>query len=238
MTSYSGACRIVLFDAVGTLIWPDPPVFQVYADAAAKIGCEIDASEVSVRIRQVWEAESSHYPSLSREPTSEEYERSRWYRIVRRVFPDINSRFEEMFESLWRHFAQPRNWRLFDDVIPALEICRAHGIPFGIASNFDGRFLEIYRGIDPLSICQQVFVSSIVGYSKPDPQFFAAVEKALNIDRTQIMLVGDDLLNDIAGGRSAGWRVTHIDRSRKLQQQGKSHVEDCLYSLKELHRVL
>ncbi len=50
-----------------------------------------------------------------------------------------------------------------------------------------------------------LFISEEVGASKPDPAFFAPVLRALGEpDRARVLMVGDNLLTDIQGGKNAG----------------------------------
>ena len=50
-----------------------------------------------------------------------------------------------------------------------------------------------------------VFLSEEMGLVKPDPAFFAPVLRALGEpDRSRVLMVGDNLLTDIQGGKNAG----------------------------------
>ena len=56
-----------------------------------------------------------------------------------------------------------------------------------------------------------LFISAEIGFSKPDRRFFSAVEEQLGATSEQFLLIGDDRLNDLAGGKSAGWQVHLVD---------------------------
>jgi putative hydrolase of the HAD superfamily len=198
----------VLFDAVGTLIYADPPVVEVYHAIGQEFRSRLTRDEICRRFPLALASEHS-----VNQPTSEARERARWQRIVASVIDDLGDATNEVFERLWQHFAQPRHWRLFDDVSPTLRDLRRRGFRLGIASNFDARLLAIIHGLPELSACEAVFVSSKVGYTKPDPRFFAAAESQLGATPSQIALVGDDLEADIQGATAAGWRAILLDRS-------------------------
>jgi putative hydrolase of the HAD superfamily len=201
------ACPTILFDAVGTLLYADPPVIEVYHAAAGRFGSRLTADEIHHRFHAAFAAQQR-----PNEPTSEPLERKRWQRIVAAVFDDVPDASGPLFEQLWQHFAEPQHWRLYDDVAPALDALRRRGVRLGIASNFDRRFRAIAAGHSPLAACEHIFLSSEVGYSKPDPRFFAAVERELDSPPDQIVLVGDDARADFAGANAAGWQAVLIDR--------------------------
>jgi HAD superfamily hydrolase (TIGR01509 family) len=67
---------------------------------------------------------------------------------------------------------------------------------------------------------EQIFVSSEIGYVKPDPRFFAAVQERLGVAPAEIMLVGDDELSDYAGAAEAGWRSVLVDRDGRGKTPG------------------
>ena len=226
----SADVRWVLFDAVGTLIYADPPVVGVYEDAGRRFGSRLDARQIAAHFRRALAAELGPADDLRRPPTSEANELARWRRIVAAVFPDVPpAAAQSLFDSLWQHFAQPTSWRSYPDVEPALRQLRQRGPRLGIASNFDGRLLEIAAKMPELAPCEQVFVSSQVGFSKPDPRFFAAVAAHLAAPPSQILLVGDDWLADVQGARAAGWQAVFLDR-----HAGGATTEPAISSLREL----
>jgi putative hydrolase of the HAD superfamily len=198
--------RWILFDAVGTLIQPDPPVAEVYHAAGRRFGSQLQQDEILARFGQALAREQSGGP------TTEANERQRWRRIVRQVIDDVPLRADALFEALWHHFAQPPHWRLYEDVAGMLDALRGLGFKLGIASNFDSRLKNIVAGHSPLAACDAVFVSSEVGYTKPDLRFFRAIEKRLEACAGQILFVGNDEIADVHGATKAGWQIVLLNR--------------------------
>jgi len=222
--------RWVLFDAVGTLMYADPPVHEVYKGDAQKFGSRLSIEQIRLRFQQALAAETGPADQLNRAPTSEALELARWRRIVAAVFDVIPpADFDRLFESLWHHFAQPRHWRLYADVAPTLLRLRQAGMRLGIASNFDGRLPQIVAAMPEFSVCEQLFVSSQVGFSKPDPRFFSTIAEQLDVPPAQIMLVGDDWVADVQGARAAGWQAIWLNRSA-----GSETPEAAITSLSQL----
>ena len=111
----SKSCRWVVFDAVGTLMEPDPTVAVAYHRVGAKYGSRLSVADVGARFRRAFRAsETDSFPG-GPEPgerwrTSDSFEEERWRWIVREVFPEVRDQ-EGCFRELWDHFARPASWR-------------------------------------------------------------------------------------------------------------------------------
>lgn len=222
VSMFDGA-RWILFDAVGTLMFPEPSVAEVYYAAAARFGSRLSLAEIHRRFPLALEKGFSGGCE-----TSEENEHNRWRAIVAEVVNDIPQpeNVEAVFRQLWLHFAQPGSWRLYDDAAAALRELHGRGFRLGIASNFDGRLNRIVGGHAALGACEKVFVSSDVGYCKPDARFFRTIQDRLGVAANQIALVGDDEMCDVQAATVAGWRAIHLDRSAT-----RAHAIQSLYEL-------
>jgi len=210
--------RAIVFDAVGTLIHADPPVADVYHLAGWQHGSQLDRDEVGRRMRAAFAASEAGEAHV-REPTSEIKERERWRRIVCSVFDDVPDASGPLFRTLWQHFAQPESWRLFDDV--ALVVCELaeRGYRLAIASNFDRRLRTTVQADPILRRCERCFISSEIGFPKPDSRFYIAAAAQLDLPPDEILLVGDDWTNDILGARAAGWQAIWLDRKATRGQE-------------------
>jgi putative hydrolase of the HAD superfamily len=203
--------KAIVFDAVGTLIYADPPVAEVYHLAGWQHGSELSRDEVARRFRAAF-TQSEAGEDLTRPATSESHERQRWQQIVATVFDDVPDPGGPLFRQLLQHFAQPEHWRMFDDAAAVLDELAGRGIRLAIASNFDRRLHSICHGHAPLRRCERCFISSEVGHPKPDRRFFAAIESQLGLSPAELLLVGDDWTNDILGARAAGWQTVWLSR--------------------------
>lgn len=211
--------RAILFDAVGTLIYPEPSVAEAYYRVGQDLGSSRTRSEVKELFRAAYQRSESLFAlpdnrgAFDRQPTSDERERQRWRQVVGEVFADLTpAAAEQALDQLWRHFAQPGHWRVYDDASSAWEDLSRRGLLLGVASNFDSRLEQICRSLSPLDGCQHLFISSRVGYPKPSPQFFRAIENSLKLLPVEILLVGDDPTNDILGAARCGWQTQLVCR--------------------------
>jgi putative hydrolase of the HAD superfamily len=214
--------RYVLFDAVGTLIHARPKVAEVYATIGQRYGSQLSADVIKQRFAAALKRPAGN------EPINEIAERERWRTIVAQVLDDAHDPDGEMFSALWNHFAEARHWQTFEDVQPTWQAIAARGLTLGIASNFDARLHAICRELPPLDLCNHLFVSSEIGYAKPDPRFFTAIERHLSAAPSELLLVGDDRGADFDAAQAAGWQALLIDRDAP---QASPHV---LPDLREL----
>jgi len=203
--------QAVLFDAVGTLIHPDPPVARAYSIAGRRFGSFLNESEILARFADAFARQEALDQADSGDRTNEVREHARWRAIVAEVFDDVRDA-DGLFELLWDHFADPKHWRMYDDAARAWGALAARGMALGIASNFDARLECVLRGLWPRAAAGRVFISSEIRWRKPSENFFASIAESLSIAPPRLLLVGDDVTNDYHGARAAGWRAVLLDR--------------------------
>lgn len=201
----------IVFDAVGTLIKPDPSVAAAYTAAARRQGIELEPEEVRARFQVHFQSDEVHAEQgvLS---TDEATERRRWRRIVAGVLPELPDP-DRAFDELWDHFSTPKSWRCFPDVAPAMKALHQMGVSLCVGSNFDGRLRGVVRGLPELEPwLDSLVISSEVGYRKPHPQFFRAACDHLGLPPQRVLCVGDDVENDVLGAIRAGLSGVFLDR--------------------------
>lgn len=205
--------RCVALDAVGTLIYAEPSVAAAYALHGQRFGSRLPADEVRRRFAEAFRRADELATSRFGEPgrTNEEYEREFWRQVVEEVLPDV-SEPSACFESLFEHFGQPDSWRCFDDVAATLKELSQRGYRVLIASNFDARLNRVCDGLAELRDVRCRVISSLVGYRKTHRGFYSAVVEAADCDPSEVLMVGDDLVNDVESARAAGIAAVHLQR--------------------------
>jgi len=210
---WGGVGGLVL-DAVGTLIEPSPSVATAYTEAAGRQGLVIDRGEVRRRFHQFFRVDEVD-DQLGPLATDEATEHRRWRRIVGNVLPGLPDP-DRAFAELWDHFGRSSAWRTFPDVAPALDELRRAGMPFVVASNFDGRLRAVVGGLPGLAGCEgRLVISSEVGFRKPHAAFYRASCDRLGLPPGDVLCVGDDPENDVLGPSRAGLRGVLIDRGER-----------------------
>jgi putative hydrolase of the HAD superfamily len=201
--------RAVAFDAVGTLIHPDPSAGEVYAAVAMRHGSRLTVNEIRTRFIAAF-AEQEQLDQQHGLATSEERELQRWRTIVARVLNDVHDP-TACFAELYDHFARPSSWRVEPGTAHLLTRMRDAGYALAIASNYDHRLHAVLAGIADLASIETVVISSEVGWRKPAPAFFAHLAASLRLPPNHVLYVGDDFANDFAGARQAGMSATLFD---------------------------
>ncbi|MFK7767616.1 MAG: HAD family hydrolase [Mariniblastus sp.] len=236
----SQTISVALFDAVGTVIYPDPGVIDVYLKLGEDHGSDLTRQQVKDRItiarRKYFNVgvagNRDGVPSLD---SSEVIEFALWKRLVLDVFAELESA-DILFDELWSHFADPNHWRLYDDVADCWGKLREHGVAIGLASNFDSRLIRICDSMELLSDIEFVFCSSQVGFRKPCQNFYRQVEamlaSQLGPGRLQVAMVGDDLENDCVAPAFAGWQSVWLNR-----KSNPSSVEESSELDSSVHQV-
>ncbi len=208
------AVRAVFFDAVGTLLFPEPSAPVVYAEAALRHGLPISAGAVRERFiaafRREEEADAANEWS-----TCEARERDRWRAIVAETLAGVADP-DACFQHLFRHYAQPSAWRVNPDAAELLASLQARGLVLGIGSNYDARLLSVLAGFPELApLADRVVVSAAVGERKPGLGFFRDVRRVANCEPSEVLFVGDDVENDYAGATAAGMHAVLLDPHAK-----------------------
>ena len=169
----SAGIRAVFFDAVGTLIHPEPPVAEVYQAVGRRHGSRLDVGGVAARFARAFAAEEQA-DCRSGQRTDEERERRRWQAIVAAVLDDVDDP-SGCFRELHEHFGRPAAWACPAGTTEALHDLAVRGYVLGVASNFDRRLRSVAGGLAPLRAVRHLVISSEIGYRKPAAPFFEEV---------------------------------------------------------------
>ncbi|MEX0703426.1 MAG: HAD-IA family hydrolase [Planctomycetales bacterium] len=230
--------RAVAFDAVGTLIFPDPPVAAVYGEIGKRHGSQRAGDDVARRFRDAFALAERETPTdraaWDRPDVlrcDEPGERARWGTIVATVLDDADDP-QACFDELFAHFARPAAWTVYPDVMECLAELKARGYRTAVASNFDARLVRLLRDLPGLQDVDVPLISSLVGYRKPSRFFYDAAAAALRLPPQELLVVGDDWENDVEGARRAGLQAVFLDR------QAATRPTSAIHSLRELLSVL
>jgi putative hydrolase of the HAD superfamily len=199
----------IFFDAVGTIIFPDPPAAEAYAAVGRRHGSCLPLEVIQDRFRVVLQAEEERdWQNDLR--TDEAREVRRWRHIVGAVLDDV-SHPEDCFQELFTHFACPTAWGCVPEAGEVLAELARRGYRLGLASNYDSRLRSVVAGLPALRPLASLVISSEVGWRKPARGFFEAVVERSGVPGEQVLLVGDDPVNDAEGARAAGLQALLID---------------------------
>ena len=100
-------------------------------------------------------------------------------------------------------YTDPRNWRLFDDALPALGALSSRGWTHVVLSNHVPELTPILHSLGLGDHVRRVFNSAESGYEKPHPRAFENVLEALGSPE-RIWMIGDNPQADVRGAEAAG----------------------------------
>ncbi len=198
--------RAVTFDAGGTLIEPWPSVGAVYAEVAAEFGFRCEPEKLTTEFFNAWRGRSGFT-----------YTRQEWFDLVRQSFRESCEVGARMFDAIYDRFSEPRCWRIYDDVLPALEQLKSRGLRLAVISNWDDRLLPLLDRLGLARHFDAIFVSALVGAHKPSPKIFHHAAEHLCVSPCEVLHIGDSEGEDVAGARNAGFEAKRIRRSKTAE---------------------
>jgi HAD superfamily hydrolase (TIGR01549 family) len=228
---WSGAVRprpqLVLLDVDFTLIRPRR-VFDAtgYAELGARFGARLDPGryeQARLAALHVWQADTLEHRS--------EQHRRFAVEIVRGMGAGqaVAEQIGMAAEEAW---GDPRNFELFPDVEPLLEILRASGCTVGLVSNTD-RELAPFAAQLGISV-DFALASRAHGRRKPCTTIFAAALALGGAAPDASVMVGDSVDDDIAGAAGLGLRAVLVDRHGRYPD----HAGERIGGLDELPPLL
>jgi putative hydrolase of the HAD superfamily len=196
--------KAVTLDAAGTLLEPWPSVGDVYARVAEECGIgPISAGELNRRFGKAWKSKQGF-----------DYSRMAWRKLVEQTFAGLAPLKPAFFDHLYDEFAQPRCWRVYDDVAPALERFRARGLKLAVISNWDERLRPLLTQIGLAPYFDAIVISTEVGVHKPDRAIFEHAANALRTAPNKVLHVGDSREEDFTAAQAAGFQAALLERDR------------------------
>jgi HAD superfamily hydrolase (TIGR01493 family) len=103
-------------------------------------------------------------------------------------------------------------WFAYEDTIPVLDALREQGITTTIISNIALDLNEILVRVGMGNCVDHAFTSAELGYVKPNPEIFLAVSAAIGIAPEDLLMVGDNAIDD-GGAGAVGIRTLILPRT-------------------------
>jgi putative hydrolase of the HAD superfamily len=136
---------------------------------------------------------------------------------IERIKSTFNTKFSESeARALFANYLKvyEESWSLYDD---AKEILSQIGSGFGIITN--GESAQQRRKIERLGLHAfnpRIYISSEVGYSKPDFRIFKYAMHDSGVLPSQCVFVGDNYKNDIIPAVKLGMKAIHVSRNGEI----------------------
>ncbi len=207
--------RVLLIDAMGTLVRLEPPVPLLRAELLDRFGVDVSDAEVAAALRAEIAFYRAHMGDGRDARTLQEL-RLRCAEVLRDALPagpgalgggalDLDELLRALLSSL--------RFVAFDDARDALLAARARGIWVVAVSNWDVSVLEVleYTGLAPL--LDGAVSSAAIGVAKPSPAVFEHALSLAGAQAADAIHVGDSPSEDVAGALAAGIEPVLIDRT-------------------------
>ena len=78
-------------------------------------------------------------------------------------------------------------------------------------TNWDQRIRSLSTAIGLDLIFESIFISSEIGFEKPDRRIFGHVEKQMALQPNNLLHIGDNPSRDADGAINAGWNALILD---------------------------
>ena len=216
----------VFFDAYGTLIhFPaDPSPFDYMADAVGRAGVNLPRERLDAALHAEMRYFKAHFSSVR---TAEDFQRLKLddARVYVEELGDtgpVRLDVAHMAAELHEAFAT----RVLPDALPAIDVVHAAGVRAGVLSNYSYLLPLVLDGLGLADQLDPIVFSAAVGAEKPDRRIFETAAAAVGAELADCVLIGDDLENDVAGGRGCGMPVVWIARDGSPAPPGVAAAGD------------
>lgn len=217
---------LILFDAGGTLLTPNPSVGAIYFSLAQKHGLDRTSETLEKRfitafkdIRKNWTYPLYYGRTLKQS-------RFFWREVLRKTLfsnPEIleiqtnqskQDSFEKLFLEIFEYFAHKEAWQFYSDVQATLYRLKEKRYSLGILSNWDARLLNILKEMQVLELWDYFFISYQMGIEKPDPKLFERVIERSKRKPEEILFIGNDYSEDYLPAKALGIPCLLIRRDK------------------------
>ena len=197
------ALRGILFDLDFTLVDNDVGWRELWPGVAARFAERYPGFDPDEFQSRSYEFADRHYELLLKGEI--DYETYRRDYVTHGVEP-----WGPLHDDLFAAYTDARTRsidliELFDDAVETVRDLRSRGLKIGILTNGPSELQR--RKLRRIGIEEEVdavAISGEIGVSKPDPAAYAKAVAMLGLEPGQVAMVGDHVVNDVAGALAAG----------------------------------
>ncbi|MGH2748184.1 MAG: HAD family hydrolase [Actinomycetota bacterium] len=228
---------VVFLDAGETILRPHPSFAELFARVCSERGSPVSAADVRVvqerlapHLTDLAEATGVENPSLSKAGS-----RKFWGYLYRRFLEELGLDLE-LADLLYATFSHPASYKLFDDVLDALDELQAAGYRLGLISNFEQWLEEMLVELEVGHLFEAVVISGVAGVEKPDSRIYEIALERVGVAAENAVHVGDSPSMDVEPARALGMHAVLLDRVGRYE--GREFDAIRIASLKDLPQVI
>ena len=229
--------KALFFDFYNTLVRFWPPLDEIQQAACWELGLSADKKGIRAGYAVADEfmgEENAKVPLAQRTPEERDLFFAEYERLILKG-AGLNVTMS-LAAEVWQMALQvPKDFALFDDVIPALESLKDRGIILGVISNLHQDMSDLCKRLGLAPYLSLFVTSGEAGAEKPHAAIFLAALNQASVEPGEAVHVGDQYLVDVQGAKGVGITPVLLDREGTYR-----HVNDCrkIASLPELEPLL
>jgi putative hydrolase of the HAD superfamily len=216
------AVRVVLLDALGTLLELEAPAPALRAQLAAR-GVAVTEAQADAALRAEIAYYRAHHDE-ARDPAALDDLRDRCTAVLRGALPAQARDAPDLRGALLAAL----RFRPYSEVPGALAALRAAGLRLVVVSNWDVSLHEALARTGLAPLVDAAISSAEAGAAKPDPAIFAralALAGGAGAPAAAVH-VGDSTEHDVAGAEAAGIRPILVIRDGTPSPPGLTTIPD------------
>jgi putative hydrolase of the HAD superfamily len=228
--------EIVFFDAGETIVHPHPSFAELFARTCDQAGYQVSPESIrnvqhrlAPHLLDIGEGSGVVNPTFSAEASF-----TFWTHLYSRFCEELGIDDDRIPEELYRVFSSSESYRLFDDVVPALEALAGNGLRLGLISNFEGWLEKMLVELEVGDLFEVSVISGMDGVEKPDPAIYKLALDRAGVSPDRALHVGDAPKLDVEPAISVGMRAVLLDRSGRYPDFEGPRIK----SLEELGRLV
>jgi len=264
MSSFKpAAVKVISLDITGTILVHREPIMKTYADAAiwARLPNPPSEAELKPAFKKAYYKHLTEYPCFG----SAAYLSSRqwWVKTVRSALEFCgrgdytDDEFDRFFRRVYQHYGSLQGYELLPDGIDFLNWASKSNrfASLGVTSNSPTRTIEtVLPMLDVHNHFKWFLCSQDIGTEKPGKEIFDMAYKQAKfwtpeLERNEMLHIGDSLPGDYCGARAAGFQALYLDRSENarvtvyqdwlegVDYEGKSKEDIEKWTVKDLYAV-
>jgi HAD superfamily hydrolase (TIGR01509 family) len=224
------AVRAVVLDIDGTILSLTKGVGEIYSELLHEHGVVSDSKALEAAARRVWTEFQPDYLNIDGGyRTTHDREREVWLSFVRRVLteggvPEPDEPWKGLM--IYEAFSSDRFRKIEPGVLGFLQTLKALGVSAIAATNNDTRSKRVLESFGLMGLVQGAYVAGDLGWKKPSPNFYRALERATGLTPKQLLHVGNDRRLDIEEACRCGWQAILYDPKNRAVEPRFSHFDE------------
>ncbi|MDB5038982.1 MAG: hydrolase, partial [Bacteriovoracaceae bacterium] len=201
---------VILFDAGGTLLHPNPPFEKIYREALAGLGypkTDQEIDEAMLRSIRFFNEASERDENFELKPSLWAESMLRELNIEAKIAPQIRQVVSAQAKMV-----------IAQSTVDICSTLKDRGYRLGIVSNWNGILADVIRGNDLLDLFDSIITSVEVGAYKPRSKIFEEAIHDIDISPEKVVFIGESFAADMLGAKKLEMkRILYDPKFRELR---------------------